>query len=158
MKIVGITGHQDIPDDALAYVRTGIGRALDPYGHDLTGVSSLAAGADQLFAEVVLQQCGQLHIVIPCQGYESTFEDEEALHRFRHLLDRAEEVDALAHLSPSEEAFLDAGRRIVELSQLLIAVWDGRQARGKGGTADIVNYARERQVEIIVIWPPGMAR
>lgn len=156
--IVGITGHQEIPDDALAFVKRGITRVLSHYGSDITGLSSLASGADQLFAEAVLQNGGRLHAIIPCDEYDTTFEDEESLDRFRHLLARAEQVDRLEYPGPSEEAFLDAGRRIVELSQLLLAVWDGREVRGKGGTADIVRYARERQVEAVVIWPAGVVR
>jgi hypothetical protein len=46
----------------------------------------------------------------------------------------------------------------VDLSDLLIAVWDGKEAKGKGGTADIVRYARERDTEVVVLWPPGGSR
>jgi len=31
--------------------------------------------------------------------------------------------------------------RVVDLADLLIAVWDGKPARGPGGTADVVAYA-----------------
>lgn len=156
--MVGFTGHQDIPDAALAFVEKGIARVLRRLGSDFTGVSSLAAGADQLFAETVLRMGGHLRVVIPCDKYETTFGDGRALDLFRHLLEKADMVQTLEHARPSEEAFLDAGHRVVELSQIVIAVWDGQEARSKGGTADIVRFAHKRGTEVVVIWPFGIAR
>jgi len=156
--VVGVTGHQDIPDAAFVFVEKGIVRVLRRLGSEFTGVSSLATGADQLFAETVLRMGGRLHVVIPCDKYETTFVDSRALDLFRHLLEKADMVEMLKHPRPSEKAFLDAGHRVVELSQVLVAVWDGREARGKGGTADIVYYARARGTEVVVVWPSGIAR
>ncbi len=158
MILVGVTGHQAIPHDALAFVKTGISRVLRDFGDEFTGVSSLAIGADQVFAEAVLRIGGQLHAIIPCERYEMTFDDEQTIERFRQFLDHSTKVEVLKHDRPSEEAFLDAGRRVVELSQLIVAVWDGRESRGRGGTADIVHYARERGLEVVVIWPSGVVR
>ena len=41
---------------------------------------------------------------------------------------------------------------------MLVAVWDGQPARGLGGTADVVAYARQRGVPMEVIWPQGATR
>ena len=41
------------------------------------------------------------------------------------------------------EAYEQAGRYIVEHSDVLLAVWDGLPARGRGGTAEIVAWARD---------------
>jgi hypothetical protein len=35
------------------------------------------------------------------------------------------------------------------------AVWDGLPARSYGGTADVVEYARQRNIPVQVIWPAG---
>lgn len=158
MMVVGVTGHQDIPAAALAFVEKGITSVLRRLGNEFTGVSSLAGGSDQLFAETVLHLGGRLHVVIPCEGYEKTFVNGRALDSFRHLLESADMVETLEHPSPSEDAFMDAGRRVVELSQILVAVWDGQESRGKGGTADIVHYARERRTKVVVVWPSGIIR
>ncbi|WP_041624991.1 hypothetical protein [Stackebrandtia nassauensis] len=40
----------------------------------------------------------------------------------------------------------------------LIAVWDGQPARGYGGTADVVDYARDHGIDVTVIWPEGAKR
>jgi hypothetical protein len=123
MMMVGLTGHQDIPNAALTFGEKGIARLLRRLGSEFTGVSSLAVGADQLFAQTVLRMGGRLHIIIPCDKYETTFVDDQTLDLFRHLLEKADMVQTLGHARPSEEAFLDAGRRVVELSQVLIAIF-----------------------------------
>ena len=155
---IGVTGHQDIPSEALAFVKKGIADVISRSSNPLIGVSSLAAGADQLFADTLLRSGGQLHIVVPCRGYERTFSEQANLDYFLNLLKKADVVEALDYPGPSEEAFLEAGHRVVDLSDLLIAVWDGRIAKGKGGTADVVGYAREHGREIVILWPAGVTR
>ncbi|MCA1708813.1 MAG: hypothetical protein LC808_38260, partial [Actinobacteria bacterium] len=60
--------------------------------------------------------------------------------------------------SPSEDAFFAAGRRVVDLSDVVVAVWDGMEAKGKGGTGDVVTYARDNGIPVVVAWPKGMSR
>lgn len=158
MKMVGITGHQNLPKIAIDFTKQEITDVLHRFNGAFVGISSLAVGADQLFAEAVLQANGSIHAVIPCHGYEVTFTDHEALQSFRHLLKNADFVETLEHDHPSEDAFLNAGYRVVELSDILIAVWDGLEAKGKGGTADVVRHAQECKKEILIIWPPGVTR
>lgn len=155
--IVGVTGHQDIPGIAAAPIAEQVVRVLRRC-EDLTGVTSLAAGADQIFAEAVLGLGGRLHVVIPSEAYETAFADDNRRATYRDLLGKADVVETLPHARPSPAAFLDAGRRVVDLAQLLIAVWDGEEARGRGGTADVVRYARQRGFEVVVVWPAGLAR
>jgi predicted Rossmann fold nucleotide-binding protein DprA/Smf involved in DNA uptake len=157
MKI-GVTGHQNLPVSALEYIKGNIESILVRYRADLIGISSLAAGADQLFCEIVLKCGGILHIVIPCHGYEKTFNNQEDLLRYLDILEKARTVETLENDEPSEDAFLEAGKHIVDLSELMVAVWDGLEAKGKGGTGDIVSYALELGREIVVIWPPGVIR
>jgi len=155
---IGLTGHQNIPSQALEYVTRGIADVLDRLKDELVGVSSLAAGADQLFASLVLERGGSLQLVIPCRRYEETFPDPEDLTNFRTLLERAVSVETLSFDEPSEEAYLAAGCRVVDLSDVLLAIWDGQPARGKGGTGDIVEYARSRATRLEIVWPKGITR
>jgi hypothetical protein len=155
---IGISGHQNIPKKAVAFMRGGVISVVSRFGEDLAGVCSLAAGADQLFASIILEHGGRLHIVIPSAEYETTFSEIEDLNRFRSLLNRADTVETLKFSKPSENAFLIAGQRVVDNSDLLLAVWDGQPAKGKGGTADIVEFARNRGTNVEVIWPPGVRR
>jgi hypothetical protein len=155
---LGISGHQDLSTEVVSYVRPILTRVISEKNGNVVGVSSLAVGADQLFANTILEQGGSLHAIIPCRRYESTFSEPESLNQFKFLLARAQEIETLEYPEPCEEAFLDAGHRVVDSSDLLIAVWDGRPAAGKGGTADIVAYARRQNREVRVVWPTGVAR
>jgi hypothetical protein len=50
-----------------------------------------------------------------------------------------------------EDAYERAGRYVVDRSDAIIALWDGEPARGQGGTAAIVAYARKRGVPLVWI-------
>ena len=116
--------------------------------------------ADQLFARLVLELGGALHVVQPTKGsqYRDGFEDPEAQAGYDELYARARHVEALEHTESTEEAHMDAGKVVVDRSSVLLAVWDGQPSRGLGGTADVVAYARQRGVPVTVIWPEGASR
>jgi hypothetical protein len=124
----------------------------------LVGISSLAAGSDQMFARIVLSRGGQLEVVVPSSSYEYSFEDREARRSYESLLALAIRVEILSFSEPSEEAYLSAGHRVVDLSDRLMAIWDGQPSRGKGGTADVVQFARTLGKPVDVIWPDGIWR
>jgi hypothetical protein len=155
----GITGHQDLPHRAVADIDRRLQaelKRLDDEGQ-LTGVASLAEGADQLFAFAVLSLKGRLEVIIPSAGYDSTFSGD-ALKKYQKLLASADTVRHLPFSEPSEEAFFAAGRAVVDECERLLAVWDGKRAKGLGGTADVVRYAVERNRPVTVIWPKGLVR
>lgn len=154
---VGITGHQGLSEGVIRYVSREIMDRLAAYS-EFVGISSLAEGADQLFAECVLAVGGSLEVIVPSNDYRSTFKDQAVEAEYDHLLNLARKVSTLAFPAPSEEAFLAAGRVIVDACDILFAVWDGAPARGSGGTADIVEYARSLQRSTVVIWPKGVVR
>ncbi len=47
---------------------------------------------------------------------------------------------------------------LVGLVDEVLAVWDGRPARGYGGTADVVAYAIRTGVPVHVLWPDNASR
>ena len=150
---IGISGHQNIlPESARGWVADAIRNELRNR-HASVGVSSLAAGTDQIFAGIVLEMGLELEVVIPCVGYESAFADAEAKSRFRQLNEHAKIHSHLDFDGPSELAFLSAGHRVVESADLMIFVWDGKPARGLGGTGDIVAYAKAEGVPFIQLNP-----
>jgi hypothetical protein len=153
----GVTGHQILPprivDRAVEHWR----RVL-PDGAQLCGVSSLAEGADQLFAAHVLAAGGVLEVILPCEDYASSLVTDDGRVRFEELRRAAGTVITLPYPKPSEQAFLAAGQILVERCDHLFAVWDGGPARGLGGTADIVTYARARGCPVTVLWVDGVLR
>jgi hypothetical protein len=123
----------------------------------LVGVSSLADGADQLFAEAILALGGSLEVVLPTARYRESL-PAESLPAYDRLLARATAVERLDYEDSTSEAYTTAGRVVVHRSDVLVAVWDGHPARGPGGTGDVVAYARERGVPVEVVWPRGAER
>lgn len=139
----GITGHQDLGDlVAIAWVRGELVRALELQGVT-HGFTCLAAGADQLFAQALLDRRIPYTVVVPSTGYELAFQDVAARHEYVRLLGRAERCIDLGFEQPGEEAYWAAGQEIVRLADLLIAVWNGAPAAGLGGTGDVVGHARQ---------------
>jgi hypothetical protein len=157
--VIGCTGHQTLNPSTADAVRLAIAEELA--SHDvatMVGLSNLAAGTDQLFAQAVLSAGGRLHAVVPCARYETTFSRPEDLAAFNDLLQAAYRRTQLDYPTPTEEAFMAGGRVVAAGCDLLLAVWDGKPAGGLGGTADVVAYARTLGKPVVVIWPAGSAR
>lgn len=151
---VGITGHQRLAAPARwDWVKQELDRFLASVDRPLIGVSSIAIGADQLFADAVLQHGGALEVVIPFVGYESVFSEGHDRQEYFRLLESASKQEVLEKHGSDEEAYLAAGQRVVDRSELLVAVWDGRPAGGIGGTGDVVNYAMQQGKRIIHLNP-----
>ncbi len=104
--------HQGIPNAALRFIEAKLSEALSSHHENLTGVSSLAAGADQMFAEAVLRHGSRLHVIVPCRRYEASFNENASLADYRRFVQRADRVETLNYPAPSETAFLAAGKRV----------------------------------------------
>jgi hypothetical protein len=159
---VGVTGHRDLSPATRPRVAARVAECLaavggDGLGDGLTGVTSLAGGADQLFAFSVLAAGGRLEVVIPFAGYRDTLSERDRPH-YDRLLALAGRVVELPFDAPCTAGYLAAGRLVVDRSELLLAVWDGQPAAGEGGTAEIVAYARETGTRVEVVWPEGSSR
>jgi hypothetical protein len=152
---VGITGHQERKGIQWLWVKDTIYAALYKLGNVDKALSSLAAGSDQVFAEAALSLGIPVVAVIPLEGYEQFFKGS-SLVTYRRLLSQSEPVH-LKWSGDPERAFFEAGKRVVDESDLMFAVWDGEQAKGLGGTGDIVEYARQEGKPLIHIDPIAKA-
>jgi hypothetical protein len=126
-------------------------------------VSSLAEGSDRIAAEAALAIGLPLDVVLPCAraAYEQTFVDDSSRAEFETLLDKArarlilpldDEPDA-AREAQLAHAYESAGLTMLAQADILIAVWDGEPARGRGGTGDIVDDAARQGTPVVVIDP-----
>src|SRR4051812_7059926 len=125
---IGITGHQTLRG-ALGWdwIDGEIRRILVGCGPPWIGLTSLAAGVDQRFAEIMLRLGGTIEVIVPFPEYENRFAGEEERSSYRRLLAAAKVVKALPRAGESdEELYFIAGRRVVDESELVIAVWDGQ--------------------------------
>ena len=150
---VGITGHQNIGSDKdIDWVQSVLSETINRLNVKL-GFTSLAYGADQLFAEHLNRQNIPYKAIIPCKKYESTFHESGRLEQYFALKRSAEEVIMLEHEEPTGIAFYSAGKKVIDSSDLMIAVWFGRKAKNLGGTGDAVTYAMSQGKRIIHINP-----
>ncbi|GAA0647529.1 hypothetical protein GCM10009535_26620 [Streptomyces thermocarboxydovorans] len=155
---VGITGHRGLDAGVERRVRAMLEQVVgdyDPAG--LVGVSCLADGPDSWFAEAVVKRGGRLEVVVPAAGYR------EGLPEWHHaaydaLLRQASEIHETGMDESTSEAHMAGSEILVDLSDELLAVWDGKPARGYGGTADVVAYANRNGVPVRVLWPEGAVR
>jgi hypothetical protein len=146
---VGFTGHQEIgPPLTVNWLSSVMLDAVRDYGVTL-GVTCLAAGADQLYAGLLCKQDIPYIAVVPSKDYEDTFSNKEHLENYKELLSHAQEVIKLRFPKPSELAFFEAGKEVVNCSEMIFAVWNGKPARGLGGTGDIVEYALSNNRRIV---------
>lgn len=116
-------------------------------------VSPLADGADQMAADAAIANGYALQAVLPFSRGQTRAEVAEP---FRSEFDQlADAASCLIELpgNPAEplEAYVMAGRATVAHCELLIAVWDGKVPRGRGGTGEVVELAMARGIPIVHI-------
>lgn len=136
---IGVSGHQHRDGADWAWVRDQINAALDAHGPFGEGLSCLAVGADQLFAQACLEHGVPHTAIIPMVDYDRFFEGPD-LVAYRDLRARSQEICLLGD-ADDEQAFRKAGRYVVDHCDLLLVVWDGKPAAGPGGAGDIADYA-----------------
>lgn len=154
---IGVTGHRHYDDDAL--VREMTNHVLDRLlsdGNPVTVVSSLAEGGDRLVAELCLARPDSaLEVILPLprEDFSHDFATAESRDAFDALLARAESVAVVAqHCGDTrEDAYERAGRAVVDAVGVVVALWDGSPARGLGGTAEIIQFALDRDVLVEVV-------
>jgi ankyrin repeat protein len=132
----------------------------------LTVVTPLAEGADRLVAKKALElEDTRIEAVLPLaqSDYLEDFATAESRREFESLLARAARTINLRDrpLNPEtdgpdldqarRQAYADVGQYVIEQCDVLLALWDGRPARGQGGTAEVVQAARARQKPLVII-------
>lgn len=163
---IGVTGHISLPDQAamIEPVRQAlqliVAAVLVPPPREfvLVAVSALAEGADRIVAREVLSNPGsRLEVALPRSraDYATDFDGPDSVSEFHALLERAAKIWQAPPFGTREEGYEWAGRRVVDKCDVLIALWDGLPSRGRGGTAEIVAYARERKVPLVWIRTSG---
>ena len=129
----------------------------------LRAVSPLAEGSDRIFAELALALDYELCSPLPfSQGeFEKDFVppdalETESLTHFRALLNEARDSHHLTLFEldgardHATDAYAAAGRVVLNQSDLLVAVWDGGDAAGPGGTVHTIYEAL--RFHLPVIW------
>lgn len=156
--VLGVTGHRHLDEKSPLLrksVRAAIKDALREFNpRSLVVISPLAEGADRLVAREVVRVNGSRLIVplpIPQMHFEQDF--PKSVGPFRSLLKKAGTViDAplpkrghawMIYSKARDHQYAWTGAYVVRHCHVLIAIWDGKPARGTGGTAQVVSWFRK---------------
>jgi hypothetical protein len=167
--VIGVTGHRKL-DNQSALV-SAIKSALDSIrqmappssGNSRLFVilSPLAEGADRLVVQEALRIPGTaLEVALPMEkvDYMRDFGTAESKREFEELLTQARSIRTLPVTSSRVEAYEQVGRYVVDRCEILIAVWDGKPSVGRGGTQEIVQYARDNHRPLVWIHAENPSR
>jgi len=160
---IGITGHRrhrlKVPDRILIQRILDVIRLLRRAGKfksagDIEIVSALAEGADEIVARAALKLGCRMTAVVPFKpaDYTTTFSDKGHKAVFRDLMHGADDRIVLpGSLRDANEAYVAVGLETLNRSDVVLTIWDGAPAQGRGGTPEILQSALERRLPVIWI-------
>src|SRR5215469_10116032 len=102
VRRIAMSGHRGLPADTVTLVDAAIRAELQASGGRITGLSSLADGADQIFAQAVLDLGGQIETVVPAEKYRDSL-PAEARGEYDELLARSVAVHPMPFTEPTPE-------------------------------------------------------
>lgn len=157
--VVGVTSHRDLAPGQLPELRRRLKDVFSALRDrfpelQLVVLSPLAEGGDRLVAEAGLAAGARLIVPLPlpAQVYAQDFPTAQSRAQFEYLLEQAEVValplpdgeDGIEALhvrgALRDRQYLLAGLYVASHCHVLFALWDGSDAGGTGGTAQIVRY------------------
>lgn len=159
---IGVTGHRDLIIEDIPNLEEKVKaivahvKATCPHS-PIKILSPLADGADRLVAKVGLQMGLSLicPLPLPKSEYMRDFKTDESKKEFGELIGRAETVIELPFVygntpenikeydEPRNIQYASVGACIAAHSQILIALWNGKDNKEVGGTAEIVRFKLE---------------
>lgn len=171
---VGITGHRlnTIPeelleslgqnlDEVFSLLRNGVdaleAKEVPFYDREPAVLwlhTPLASGSDQMAATSAQRHGFGIRALLPfaTQEYGKDFAKGEEHKQYRHLLKESDEIFCLPGSREREEdAYLAVGKAVIAAADVIVAVWDGGQGNGPGGTAHVVDLSLRAGVPVIHI-------
>ena len=144
-KTCCVTGHRQLPAEQLALIESELRRLIRQAiadGYD-TFISGMAGGADQIFARLIVEAKAEypvrLEAAIP---YAARTKSRDLV--FQSLLAQCDDVTVVCE-QYSSGCFFARNRYLVDRSDAVIAVYDGRKS---GGSYYTIQYAESRGREI----------
>ena len=159
MTRLGVIGHRNISEESEPIIEAALRRLLvAKCGSRMVGVTCLAPGADQLFAQTVLDLNGRLEVILPSADYRECYVSLDNAATFDRLVKAAVSVRVMEFQRSCRQAHMAAGNAMLNTVETLVAIWDGRPARKPGGVAEVVAAAARLGLPTSIVWPPGAAR
>jgi hypothetical protein len=177
--VIGVTGHrQNARIDAnpaaiaanvqgiLTRLRDGVisvcadSKFLYPADPVLRVVGMAAEGADLIAMKAAHDLCLPVACVLPfpIEEYRRDIAGTPSIGLFDEMMGVSDsKLQLPGTRGEGARSYERANDVIISNCDLLIAVWDGMEARGRAGTGDVVEQAFERQIPIVVIDPASPA-
>lgn len=153
---VGVTGHRDLVAAEVPALKDAVRdffRYLKQTFPDLRlqMINPLAEGSDRLAADIALEMGVDLIVPLPMPQaeYEKDFSDTRSVGAFRATLQKAHVIQLRAgpeveessgQTSRRDRLYAQLGVFISNHSQILLAIWDGKESDSPGGTGAVVQY------------------
>lgn len=149
VKTCCITGHRDIPKNKLDYVYTNLEEKIQQAIDDgfTRFISGFADGADLMFIEILAKKKQQL----PGLSLEAAIPYANRINEGGQVLkDLLAQCDKIKIISKDFkiESFAIRNKYLVDNSQRVIAIYDGRTT---GGTFFTIKYAIKMERDLRVI-------
>ena len=148
--VLAASGHCDLVPEHLPRLREEVRKVIRRIAARLSStplllLTGLAKGADQLIADVAIEEGAYLAAALPLSKdvYRASM-DKASQEEFDRLLDKASIIIHPPLLAGDEEDTSEAspysklGTFLAQHCQALIALWDGSGSYGEGGTFDAV--------------------
>jgi hypothetical protein len=152
--VVGFSGHRQISDPLAAgrAIRAALDSLRAEVAGEWIGLSSVAAGGDQAFVRQIGMLGMSWHAILPLPRAEfcKDFSPGDWAEAEQQLAG-AEHLRIIQRNAARDDAYLDCGLETVDGADVLMSVWDGQPAHGKGGTADVVAYALSIGKPVLII-------
>lgn len=152
-EIIGVTGHRmnaltparamELEED----IRNVLIAICGARAEEMTLITALAEGADRIAAASAMQTGMKIHALLPFprDAYEADFQSAASKETFHTFLKHAAKITELPARrgTPGDDAraYAACGEKMIGMCDLLIAVWDGQDGRGAGGTNDVISMA-----------------
>jgi len=117
-------------------------------------ISPLAEGSDRIVAGEALKEGFELQCPLPFDRteYENDFTTPESKQEYRDLLGQATSVFELnGDRNEIGKSYQMVGQLVLNQCDLLIAIWDGQPAHGRGGTYQIIQMAKSQMIPCLWI-------
>lgn len=114
----------------------------------------LASGSDQLAADGARNNNFIIRALLPFapDEYRKDFAFGAERDEYDRQLAMADSLFSLpGDREEQDESYVQVGRAVIAAADILIAIWDGREGNGRGGTAHVVDLALGASVPIIHI-------
>ena len=152
-KTCSVTGHRNLPQKEINHVKAALRREIDSAVADgfTRFMSGFAEGVDQYFAEILLEMqksnpALELVAVIP---YQKRLDNLRQKKRTYEILESCADIVVIREeYQPS--VYSHRNRYMVEHSDRVIAVYDGREEGGTAGTIRFTHTLKKELREIPV--------